>query len=422
MRQIAWMLVLGCFMGCGSATQSTTAVNDANHQEVVIPEEVAALFERGEFAQAVEKLTAMIEKQPRDENLYALRSTAYHQTGRFVEAIADLDRAIALNDHDAKLFNNRGFIHLGMEQFDAALADFDRATQLSEKFTNPYNNRGLLHIARQRYEDAITQFNRAIEINPQYVDAYNNRGFAELEAGRIEQALDDFNLAIRLDGKYVNAFNNRGLLRARAGDFENAVIDFTQAMMLDPLNPKYYQHRCEVYLRQGFIDKAIADDKKLAWLLELHQWGAKVAASTNPVQELTQRANHYLQVNDLDNALRDLNRAVTLDDRSATALAARANLYLRKKMISKARADAEASLAIEPAQEAYSVLGDVYLSLGDYDRAIENFAQARRVDPSVAEAYYAKSKELAEKGDVEQAQVTLQQALVLDPDIQSRVR
>ena len=113
---------------------------------------------------------------------------------------------------------------------------------------------------------------------------------------------------------------------------------------------------------------------------------------------------------------------MTLDDRSATALAARANLYLRKKMISKARADAEASLAIEPAQEAYSVLGDVYLSLGDYDRAIENFAQARRVDPSVAEAYYAKSKELAEKGDVEQAQVTLQQALVLDPDIQSRVR
>ena len=100
----------------------------------------------------------------------------------------------------------------------------------------------------------------------------------------------------------------------------------------------------------------------------------------------------------------------------------RASLYLRKKMIPEAKIDAEASLAIEPAFEVYSVLGDVYLSLGDYDRAIENFARARRVDPSVAEAYYAKSRELARNGDAAQAQVTLEQALVLDPDVENRLR
>jgi tetratricopeptide (TPR) repeat protein len=311
---------------------------------------------------------------------------------------------------------------MGLEQFEAALADFNKATELSDSFANAYNNRGLLFIATQKFELAIREFNRAIEINPQYIDAYNNRGFAELEAGQMEQALDDFNLAIRLDGKYVNAFNNRGLLRARAGDFENSVIDFTQAMMLDPLNPKYYQHRCEVYLRQGFVDKAMADEKKHDWIVQLHQVGASIAKSANPAKELTQRANHYLLVDDLENAMKDLNNAIAADPHNSAALAARAGLHLRRNSIDDAKADAEAALSIEPLMDAYSVLGDVYLGRGDYDHAIENFARARRVDPSVAEAYYAKSRQLAEKGDAEQAKTTMQQALVLDPDIENRLR
>ena len=91
-------------------------------------------------------------------------------------------------------------------------------------------------------------------------------------------------------------------------------------------------------------------------------------------------------------------------------------------MTKEARADAETVIAIEPSQEAFSVLGDVFLTLGDYDRAIENFAKARRVDPNVAEAYFAKSKILAEKGELDQARTTLEQALVLDPDVESRLR
>ncbi|MEI8019077.1 MAG: tetratricopeptide repeat protein [Schlesneria sp.] len=422
MRRFGWMLVLGWIVGCGGVTTAPSTVQDVPVREITVPAEVAPFFERGELAQAVDALNGMISKQPQNVALYSLRATAHHRMGNNDEALADLDHAISLDSRDARLFNNRGFVRLGMEQFQAANSDFDKATELASKFTNAYNNRGLLYIAQQRFGDAIVQFNRAIEIDPQYIDAYNNRGFAELESGQIEQALDDFNVAIQLNPKYVNAYNNRGLLRAQAGDFENAVIDFTQAMMLDPLNPKYYEHRAEVYLRQGASDKSIADERKIVWLIQLHELGAKIAASTRPVRELTQRARHYLDVNDIENALKDLDRAVSLDSRSAEALSARSNLHLRKKSMHDAKADAVASLAIEPNQEAFSVLGDVFLSLGDYDKAIENFANARRVDPSVAEAYYAKSKALAAKGEVEKANDTLQQALVLDPDVESRLR
>ena len=422
MRRVLCLMFLGWIIGCGGVKTAPSTVQDAPVPEITVPAEVAPFFERGELAQAVDALTAMISKRPQDVTLYSLRATAHHRMGNNDQALADLNHAITLDGQDARLFNNRGFVRLGMEQFQEAIADFDKATELSPKFTNVYNNRGLLYIAQQRYDDAIIQFNHAIEIDPQYIDAYNNRGFAELEAGQIEPALDDFNVAVQLNPKYVNAYNNRALLRAQAGDFENAVIYFTQAMMLDPLNPKYYQHRAEVYLKQGAADKAVADERKIVWLIQLHELGANIATSQRPVRELTQRARHYLDVNDIENALKDLDRAVSLDSQAAEALSARANLHLRKKSMQNAKADAVASLAIEPNQEAFSVLGDVFLSERDYDKAIENFANARRVDPSVAEAYYAKSKALAAQGQVEKANDTLQQALVLDPDIESRLR
>ena len=422
MRYMTWILILGWVVGCGSESSKGTVVRESSVKAATVPAEVSVLFEREELASAIKTLTAMIEKAPRDGNLLSLRATAHHRMGQNDDALADLDRAIELHSNDAKLYNNRGFVRLGLEQFSAALSDFNRATELSDKFANAYNNRGLLFLAQKKYAEAIVEFDRAIKIDGNYIDAYNNRGFAELEEGQIEKALDDFNLTIQLNNQYVNAFNNRGLLRARAGDFQNAVIDFTHAMMLDPLNPKYYQHRREVYLKQGAVDKAVADERKIVWLFQLHQYGAQIAAKTNPVTELTQRAKHFLQVDDTEKALDDLNRAIALDANSAAALALRAGLSLKKKSFADARSDAEASLAIEPMTEAYSVLGDVFLSLGDYDRAIENFAHARRVDPSVAEAYYAKSKALAKEGQVENARNTLEQALVLDPDIESRLR
>lgn len=431
MRQRGFLIAILCtavastgVIGCGSGSRSQQAAETSNpvFKEMRMPAEVVPHFEQGELARAIEVLTSLIAKSPKDESLYALRANARHRIGQHADALKDLDQAIALNDHDARLYNNRGYIRMGLEQFDAALQDFDRATKLSPKYMNAYNNRGLLRIAQKRYPDAIEQFNQAIQIDPQYVDAYNNRGFAEFEAGQFEQALADFNLAIQLNSEYVNAFNNRGLLRARAGDYTNAIVDFTQAMMLDPLNPKYYEHRSEVYRRQGSMDKALADEKKVAWLVEFHHLTSAVAAAVHPVDELTDRAKHLIQVNYLDKALVDLDRALSLDSQSAEALVTRASVYLQQKSIENAKSDAQAALAIEPSQQAYSILGDVYLSLRDFDHAIENFAYARRVDPNVAAAYYGKSKLLKTEGHVEQAKETLEQALALDPDIESRLR
>ena len=427
MRRLACLLILGCFVGCNSAPTPTSTAETAASKESTIPADVAAQFERGEFTVAISTLAGLIQASPQNGELYSFRATAHHRLGHHRlghhrEALKDLDRAIALNDRDSNLLNNRGFIRLGLGQFSEAMQDFDKSIEVSPRYKNAFNNRGLLYLAQQKYSEAIEEFNRALKIDPRYTDAYNNRGFAELEAGQVGAAIDDFNSALQMNPNYVNAYNNRGLLRARAGDYEHAVIDFTQAMLIDPLNPKYYEHRRDVYAKQGAFDKSLADEKKIAWIVEYHRLTERIGVSANPAVDLTARAKHFLRINDLEKALGDVNRSLELNPQSAETLVTRAGIYLQQKSADAAKTDAEASLAIAANEEAYSVLGDVYLLAQDFDRAIEHFARARRIDGSVAEAYYARAKVLEKQGNAEQAQMNLDQALALDPDVENRLR
>ncbi len=422
MRHSVWLLSIAMVLGCQGQSASPPVAGNGGSGNDGVPAEVASLIERGEAEQALSKLDELLAQKPREAVLYSVRASVQHRLGRNDEAIVDLNRAIELNDKDARFHNNRGFVLLGMQQFPEALQDFNRATELDPDYPSAFNNRGLLFIAQGRYSEAIEQLDQALKFDPNYVDAYNNRGFAALQAGHLGTALADFNTAMKINPKYVNAYNNRGLLRTRAGDLENAVIDFTEAMMLDPLNPKYYQHRREVYLRLSAFDKAGADEQKYVWLEQLSRLNALVVKNPGDSEVLVQRARHHLKADSDDKALRDLDRAITINARSASALTLRAGLRVRWREFSQALSDAEAALAIEPSQEAFSARGDACLGLKEYDRAIESFAQARRFDPAVAEAYYRKSQILQTSGESEQAAESLQHALALDPDIQDRLR
>lgn len=421
-------LVFVCGIGCGVqsskpvAVNQTTVTDDSIEKEIPVPTEVEVLYARGEIAQAIEVLTGMIARSPQDPNLYYLRSNALHQIKHTTNALADIDRAIELDSQNAKFFNNRGFIRLHAKQFSKAMSDFDRAIELAPRYKHAFNNRGLLHIAQSQYTEAIAEFNKALLIDGRYVDALNNRGFAEFELKQTARALDDFNIAIELNPEYVNAWNNRGLLRARAGDYENAALDFTQAMMIDPLNPKYYEHRQDVYRRLGDFQRVVGDNDKIEWLIEYHQLTADIAAASKPTMELVRRAEHYVRVENFDKALDDLNRAITIDPASVDALLSRANVQLQQKAYSDAVTDAQTAVAVTSKVEAYSILGDAFLGLKDYDRAIENYNRAKRIDTNVAEAYYGYSKVLRKQGDVEQAKFNLEQALALDPEVEDRLR
>jgi tetratricopeptide (TPR) repeat protein len=83
---------------------------------------------------------------------------------------------------------------------------------------------------------------------------------------------------------------------------------------------------------------------------------------------------------------------------------------------------AQEILEIAPSKEAYSLCGDACLGLKNYDKAIECYAKARRIDAAVAEAYFRKSQLLNAAGQRDQAAEILKHAVSLDPDVVNRLR
>ena len=163
----------------------------------------------GELAQLqglpkIDQLTARIDKNPGDAELFYQRSQAYMAIRYLPHAIADLQRALAINTSESKYFIalaglfeemnevNRaietvkkalefedgnvdllilsGKYKFYMQQYPAALADLNKA--LDKGLFNPkiYFLKGLIHKEVRDTTKSISAFQTAIEQNPQYYD------------------------------------------------------------------------------------------------------------------------------------------------------------------------------------------------------------------------------------------------------------
>lgn len=102
---------------------------------------------------------------------------------------------------------------------------------------------------------------------------------------------------------------------------------------------------------------------------------------------LLQRGKTYISLNQPDNALQDLERAISLADTPTTsriqALNYAALIYFQRQNYSIAIAKAQESLSIEPKQNfAEYILGEVYSALGQFDSALESYSKMRLVQSS----------------------------------------
>ena len=129
-----------------------------------------------------------------------------------------------------------------------------------------------------------------------------------------------------------------------------------------------------------------------------------------------------------DAAIDDVQHAISLNDQSSNAHALLADLYGAKisGMLSgmrygpKANAETQRAFQLDPHNpQAFAVLGRKYLYAptlfgGDIDKAINAFKQATTFDPQYDEAFVWLALAYRKKGDAQQSQAALTQALHLN--------
>ena len=143
---------------------------------------------------------------------------------------------------------------------------------------------------------------------------------------------------------------------------------------------------------------------------------SKTETKANQVIALGSRAFAYARKNELDTALKDLNRAIELDAKYLYGLSLRGEVHQRSGRFDRALVDLNAALKIDPAYYlALANRGYTYVRMGDYARATPDLDKAIAVNPSAAFPYGSRGHMYRIKGETDRALPDLNKAIALSP-------
>ena len=343
--------------------------------------EAASALVRGNVDQAVTLLSEALEDKslPNDRRATLLndRGVAYSRRHQQKDAIDDFNKAIQLYPEYAAVYNNRGNVLLGLGAVKEALKDFDRALLLAPGYAAAYSNRAGAYMKLGQVERAIADYTKAIELTPSSAAALSGRGRAHLAANRPHGAIRDFTRAVTLDARFSAAYRSRAEAKMAVERYEEAIEDFSRAIAFEPRNAEIFALRGTAYVE---ADNAASGVKDFAKAIELNP---------NSAQYYAARGLAYAKAEAYEDALNDFARAIELEPRSPRAYAYRAWTY-RQQQAELGLKDVERALKIDDkSADAYWARGEINEALGRAEAAIADLRKAVALDPRLKAANQA---------------------------------
>ncbi len=366
-----------------------------------VREYAAALYDRGEFADALAAYDQAITLDPHNALMHNDRGIALADLGRHGEALAAYDQAITLDPGNADMYNNRGIALADLGRHADALAAYDQAITLDPGNAVMHSNRGKALADLGRHADALAAFDQAITLEPGNADMHNNRGIALADLGRHADALAAFDQAITLDPGNALMHNDRGNELAALGRQTDALAAYDQAITLDPGNAVLHSSRADALVDLGrhaealaAYDQAIAVDPGYAvahnnrgfTLADLGRHAEALAAydqaiTVDPGYAVahSNRGNALAALGRHADALAAYNQAITLNPRYAKAHKNRGILLVRMRDLDGALAELDSAEHLAPNEVGQGITwaAAILWHKGDAAAARERFARVK---------------------------------------------
>jgi tetratricopeptide (TPR) repeat protein len=208
---------------------------------------------------------------------------------------------------------------------------------------------------------------------PQTAQDYLKSGMARFQRGETDAALADADKALELDSNNVDALFLRAALRSKKGDTAGVLADYNRIIDLAP-----------------------------------SALGVEVV--------YTNRSMIRLQNKDIDGALDDLNKAVSINPKVAEIYNGRAIARLQKGDAEGALADYEKAIELKPSlPSAFLGRGYFRYQKKDLDGAISDFTKAIELYPRYADAHVDRGLVRGLKGEIPAAIVDIRKGADLNP-------
>ena len=211
-----------------------------------------------------------------------------------------------------------------------------------------FSRRGMALAGRHDYEHALEDLNRACELAPQESNYFAQRGQLEWQSGQADLAIKDLDQALLLKPDNLEALVARSQFRQRIGDITGAVGDLDSAANAATKEAGIRLDFGRAYAQMERYRQAIA---------QYDLWVAVHPEDADLMMALNERCwARALLGEELDQALSDCNKSLSINSKYAAALDSRGLVRYRRGEYKKALSDYNGSLMLQP-KNAWSLYG-----------------------------------------------------------------
>lgn len=335
----------------------------------------------------------------------ALRGTTQTDEDRQLE---DFSKAIELVPNKAEYYLLRVRNYLKRKDTAAARADAAKAIELDPKNAAAHEQMGLVLLAEDKMEEAIAEFDKASELSPKSLSPYQYRGELYKRLGDEEKALEQLDKAIELAPTNVSSRMLRAQLLIRTEQLEKALKDVEAILKLQPTLQAHL-------MRTGLLDNLGRDEEAMAALKQLAK-----AVPNRPEIHLQLAAN-YMESGNSKLAIESLTRVLELDKDNDMALRLRGDMYLSMGEHELALNDFKQSYQLKPDDSgllnnyAWTLATSPYDNLRDGDFAVEMALKAcEQTEYKLPHILSTLAAAYAESGDFDRAIKWAEKAVELE--------
>ena len=314
-------------------------------------------------------------------NLHAMLRTSLEALngGQVGTAETLLRQARRLAPASADACNILGIICAQTQRQNEAHKLLLEAVRLAPKNAQYLYNLGNVQINLSLFQEAIETFHKVLRIQPGWAEAENNLGNAYCGVYQREEARDRYRKALSIRKDYGDAYENLGNILLTLGDTTAAIESLEKARTLLPESAKLLNNLANAYA----VGKQPDNASKLY---------DKALEGNRDFDTLKNRAILAISVREYSLAAEMLIEAVGKKNRDAVAFVLLAEAQENRELYDEAiqhYLHAKELGYSEPAIEL--CLGQVCTTLGDFERAVQHFETALRLEPDLTEALRALS-------------------------------
>jgi tetratricopeptide (TPR) repeat protein len=347
----------------------------AKTKEILLAREKVARgqMEKKGFLAAINHLEFIAAADPKAKmvpEVFFLLADAYQATGKQPRAIASLETAISLNPKNVEAYARLADLYAKNNMSEKAKKTLEKMMSLSPNDPNVYLSLGQYNIKAQKYSEAFTQFEKCYTLKKNGAAA-EGMAIAAYNLKRNDAARDAAETAVSLDPKAWQAREILATILLQGNAYKDALPHLEALVKNNPDRMEFKEQLSSCYEKTGDKTKLLELDKQI------------VAKNSRNVPSRLRLAREADVKKDDDSSLKWYREINAIDPKNTDALYRLYEISLKKKSLNEAASFIGRYLDLKPSAEANRDFGDVLYQLKDYDRALNAYRDALKMNPSI---------------------------------------